>query len=417
MEAAIRTAEAEFARAGLVPEIVVEGPAEYAVTRCLLRDSGGEVVAVSAGKGAGDQSRASALFEAWEHYWQPRSWGFLRDEKARVSVLGMEELLGQDALKQEAVLHRLGSDHPTASLTCLRFDALSGGAPLQYPAFMRYKEVHADPVTRGDVSYASYLRYGSNNGSAAGMSVAEACLHALLETIERDAVSLALLDWYGKGRSSVAVVDPERLPPDLRRLHALVGEEIGCAPVLVDITTDIGVPVYIALPSQPTFPGSHGAGAALNAGYAAERALTELLQVEVNMEPMRPYEDPYARISSMRPWPRLMRIARLDPRDVLRHERSGVVQGPESWKVLYHDPRSQLAEVLRRVNASGYRAFVLRANPGDQTIPVVSVVVPGLEAFMLNLAGNPVLPTGRGAARFLRNREPQPAVVPGSGDS
>ncbi len=75
---------------------------------------------------------------------------------------------------------------------------------------------------------------------------------------------------------------PDTLPDDLAALHRRAGDLLGQPVHLIDMTAGLGVPAYWAH-TRPAGPGRaarvRGCGASLSARYAAERTLTELIQI------------------------------------------------------------------------------------------------------------------------------------------
>src|SRR3546814_62469 len=114
-----------------------------------------------------------------------------------------------------------------------------------------------------------------SNGCASGGSLEEAILQAFLEVVERDAISIW---WYN--RLARREIDPAGLNDaftDRMRAHyAAKGQQFH----LLDLTTDLGIPVVVAVSS--TIDGRRillGFGAHLDGRIAALRALTELNQL------------------------------------------------------------------------------------------------------------------------------------------
>src|SRR5262249_25938620 len=90
-------------------------------------------------------------------------------------------------------------------------------------------------------------------------------------------VGQALLRWFVAGVREVDLVAEGSVPESLAELWR-TAESVHGAPVhLVDVTTDLGVPVYFAV-AEGGGPTLAGAGAAPVGWYAAERAFAELVQ-------------------------------------------------------------------------------------------------------------------------------------------
>lgn len=118
-----------------------------------------------------------------------------------------------------------------------------------------------------------------SNGLASGNHFLEALLAGLYELIERDGVSChSEAERYGwhKRRIDLEAIEDETLQSLCRLLHA---KEL--VPVILDCTTDIGVPTFEAYlydTRSNAVALVHGYGAHLNPIIAITRALTEAVQ-------------------------------------------------------------------------------------------------------------------------------------------
>jgi ribosomal protein S12 methylthiotransferase accessory factor len=399
---------AEFDRRGLKLQVTAIGNESVSVIRCDVLDGNGIVVAESAGKGGGKQTYASALFEAWEHHSHRQGLDELRHDPAYARIMTAAEIVTQPALARDAMLHRLAADFPHSSVGCLRFDPLPAGAdPLPaaaevwYPAFVKCPWYQQLPIPGDDMEYGPYLRYASNNGTAAGTTEAEALLHGLMEVIERDALSIAFLDWYMAGDVPPRIMDPTDLTAELRDLYDDVGRAVGHEPLIFDITTELGFPVFFTVPARPTYLGVKGSGASAIPSYALERALSELVQVYVNTRDLRLDRALRGRLANLSEWPRLARCVTMDPVD-LAARAVPLPDRPRTWWTSPEaDVATQLGRALEVLARSGFRGYRLGWNAGSSDIPVLTVLVPGMEEFFLSQKGIPILPTGRAAASRL----------------
>ncbi|MFF4989935.1 YcaO-like family protein [Streptosporangium saharense] len=398
---ALAVIESVLADRGLSAEMVSAGSAEFPVHRCTVRDPEGRAVTASLGKGAGAQSRVSALFEAWQHLQHEEGQAALAHDSGRVRAMPVGTVVCQPELRGEEMIQRLARDYPDAGLACLRAEPLSPGrSPVWYPAFSRSPSCRSHPIPGDDLRYEPYLRYAYDNGTAAGVSEQDALLHGLLEVVERDALSHALLEWYLGGRSRLSALDPESLPPDLRRLYGEAAAYLGALPLVIDITSDLGIPVYCALPSRAgPYPGVIGSGASLDPEYAVERALTEVVQSSFNLS-LGVDLTLGRRLESLRRWPLLERCARLDAAPLLDRvafDARPPEAGPEGAT---EDVGEQIAVILETLERAGFGAYSFRWNPEHDRCPVLTVIVPGLEAFSMVHSAVPVLPTGRALRRL-----------------
>jgi ribosomal protein S12 methylthiotransferase accessory factor len=117
--------------------------------------------------------------------------------------------------------------------------------------------------------------FADSNGCASGSTLEEAILQGLLELVERDACALW---WYNRARRpafDLSAFDS----PFLRGVQALCSDRRRGLHVL-DLTTDLGIPVAIAISWRQETGKSIalGLGAHLDATIAVNRALSELNQ-------------------------------------------------------------------------------------------------------------------------------------------
>jgi ribosomal protein S12 methylthiotransferase accessory factor len=116
-------------------------------------------------------------------------------------------------------------------------------------------------------------------GVAAGPSFDWAASRALLELIERDAASL----WWTGGRRGKTVPLDEPAMVEIARLVATLRQQTSDRTSwLLDITTDIGIPVVAALScDREGRQLAYGFAARLSIGEAARAAILELCQTEL----------------------------------------------------------------------------------------------------------------------------------------
>ncbi|GIF46338.1 ribosomal protein S12 methylthiotransferase accessory factor YcaO [Asanoa ferruginea] len=365
-ERALATASAEIDRLGLVPHAEV-----FDTTMRVTLSRGSQPVAVGAGKGAGAQGAASAHFEALERYLMSA-----RDNRrwAAFEVLASSTVAEQPALAADRVVQRWAAEFPSAMAACASY----GG--VRYPTFLADPRYYRWPAPGDDVRpYRSLLRYSSSLGTAAGSDLDEAVYHGLCELIEHDGLGQALLRWYVSGVPDVDVVD---LPAGLRPLHEQATRAAGSPVRLLDVTTDLDVPVYLAVSGA----GGFGAGASIWATDAAERALGELIQ-----SCTLPSSASSSAVERLAGWPALQRCAAM-PLDGLRSRSVPLRADPAGDG----SPSWGLDQVRQALARRGVGFHVCEVAPVDSLIAVATTIAPGLERFSLVRHGVPVIPTGRG---------------------
>lgn len=225
--------------------------------------------------------------------------------------------------------------------------------------------------------------FQSSNGLASGNTPAEASLHGLYEVIERDALSLYVQEDAAlhKGRQiDLKTIDD----PCCREVLSRLGDaEVVTA--AWEITSDAGIPCFAAtiidnsgLPSWRTMGAFSGYGCHSNPGIALLRALTEAVQSRVTMiagsrDDLFPAE--YASCRNLDDQRHMLEQFRTPP--ATREFGSCRDRSGDSFG---HDMELVLAG-LRGAGIS--QAIVVDLSREDLGVPVVKVIVPGLEGFAL----------------------------------
>jgi ribosomal protein S12 methylthiotransferase accessory factor len=216
-----------------------------------------------------------------------------------------------------------------------------------------------------------------SNGLASGNHLLEAACSALLEVIERDALSCHMLASY-RVQHEFPRVRMETIEDPLVLELIDRFRRADMAPILYDCTVDTGVPVYMANIYDDLVRNVgivRGFGAHLDPGIAMIRALTEAAQGRLvhisgarddmfrqEMEAFR-VKDSDAQVASLQAVP-----PTVDARE-RRSEATSTFQG-------------DLAVLLRKLAAAGLEHAVLVDLSFEEIgIPVARVTVPGLEGY------------------------------------
>jgi YcaO-like protein with predicted kinase domain len=321
-------------------------------------------IAVAQGKGVDlDAARASGLMEAIET-WHAERIDLPLKLASRASLQERHPVVDVEALPQ--VAH--GQFAPTRRLLWIEGRDLVARAPVWLP----YETVHTDytlPQPTGSGCFAA-----STNGLASGNHLLEAVNHAICEVVERDATSI----WNHlpaarrhATRLDLGTVDDRDCLEIVARLEAA-----GFAVAVWEITSDIGIASFYCLIVDRRHERAHcgsGAGAHSARGVALLRALTEAVQVRTtyiagSRDDLRPDSFTDAAIEAK-----------------LRRARALMAGGPQRdfGAVPNHDGASfedDLAWLLARLRAAGIEQVVaVDLTRPDLAIPVVRVVIPGLE--------------------------------------
>jgi len=221
-----------------------------------------------------------------------------------------------------------------------------------------------------------YLRYpfpeepeyssADSNGCAAGPTLSDAIFHGLLELIERDALAIW---WYN--RLSRPRVDLESLEEpkllDVYKEFSAIGRNL----YLLDVTTDLGVPAYVA--AAPKFDGSslYFAGAAHpDPSSAAIRSVAELTQI-LHCNPLLLHDE-------LRLWLETATLA-----DHGYFDPASVQAAPQGVRV--GSVEQEIRRLASRIEERGMRVYYLDLTRPEIGVPVARVVAPGLRYFWARL--------------------------------
>ena len=389
----------EIDRLGLTSRFESYGPFPVTTVVAALDDANSKLVATGIGKGGGAQSIASAVLEALENYYL--QWPADGSAAGTFSWSSATELAAQPALQHDRLLQRWAAGRPAAVTYCAQFMPPGGGGPWLYPLFLSLPGYHLSPMPGDDwTSFAGYTRYSSGIGTAAGVSATECVLRAISELIEHDAFSHALLRWFLFDDQRRIAIARSSLSRGLARVVGHVEEKVGRIHIL-DITTDLRVPVMLAVPVDQ-FPGEpcYGVGASLDPGNAVRRAVLELLQTWWMAVLYPRNHSPAERLA---PWPRLASCARLDMSGFPDAETvplpSPVRRGVSATELL--------ASISKLLSGHGIEYAMRTLTPRASSITVTTVIAPGLDRFSLVQSGVPVTPTGRACKLWEEAGEPR----------
>jgi bacteriocin biosynthesis cyclodehydratase domain-containing protein len=204
------------------------------------------------------------------------------------------------------------------------------------------------------------------NGCASGRSRIEAIQAAMFELIERDAVALW---WYN--RVQRPALDLESLADaKLLELREAFGGLGRCLYVL-DVTTDLAVPAYVAV--APKLDGSEpcfGTAADVSAPKAAFRAIAEAAQVCFWVAT----GDASGELLS---W---IKSASVNEQPYLRPAGNCTAS-----RELFSSPEEALELCLQRVQAAGIEPFYVDLTRPEIGVPVARAIAPGLRHFWARL--------------------------------
>jgi ribosomal protein S12 methylthiotransferase accessory factor len=345
----------------------------------------GDLRSLNAGKGTSDvQARASGLCEGLERY----SGVFRGDEprrRARQHDLGEAAIPLADCLLFSERQYR---ERDARNRSRSRF----GFVPVPFDPALAVDWSPVWSLTRREVRYLPtafcYYDYpqppesrfciACSNGNAAGNTLEEAILQGFLELVERDSVALW---WYNRARRPGVDLDSFG-EPYLAQLRTFLGER-GREFWALDLTSDLGIPVFAALTRRTSSPREQillGFGAHLEPRVALLRAVTEMNQMLYS--PLLAAEEKEVEDQGTDPetarWLRTATIA--------DHSYLLAAEGPARTASSFHqvwanDVLENLRACQARVERLGMEMLILEQTRPEIGLPVAKVIVPGLRHF------------------------------------
>ncbi|QNK82119.1 YcaO-like family protein [Nakamurella sp. PAMC28650] len=215
-----------------------------------------------------------------------------------------------------------------------------------------------------------------SNGLAGGNHLLEAVAAALYEVVERDAVACSRMVGSGLDRR----VDLDTVIDPLVRSLIDQFEAADVSVYLYDCTVDTRVPTYMSVVADRIDPAMglyRGYGAHLDPSIAMIRALTESAQARLLL--IAGSRDDY--------FTRDQRINRFmsDGRREIFDSIPATVSAAEQLSAATSSFGDDITVVLDRLRAAGLEsAIVVDLTHPDLQIPVVRVIVPGLEGYIFD---------------------------------
>jgi oxazoline/thiazoline synthase len=335
----------------------------------------------SFGKGStAEQGEASALMEAIERY----SGIFQSDEIRRTRRF--TDFAPGDAIPPNDILlfseaqSQLPSSQTTENEAHQTPPAFDPSARIEWsPVWSlrdnRFKHV---PTSLLYFFYSGTAAFhADSNGCAAGNTLEEAIVQGFLELVERDSYAIW---WYNRLRRPE--VDLSQFDDSyVRDLQTQLAES-GRRLWVLDVTTDLGVPTFVAIlhwmqNGQENI--EFGSGAHFDSRIALLRALTELNQfLSIGMMGGGTGEKPS--LDGITPL-HLRDYPFLTPNGKpTSHPRDGTKFGP------HDNTREQVETCVEIARRGGLDFLVLDQTRPDVGVPVVRVIVPGLRHFYRRFA-------------------------------
>jgi ribosomal protein S12 methylthiotransferase accessory factor len=334
----------------------------------------------SFGKGStAEQGEASALMEAIERYS-----GVFQGDEIRMTRRFADFPSGDAIVPNDVMLFSDAQYERDQALTNGPIDARS----VPPAPFDRSAEIEWSPVWSLRDQRFRYLPTGllyffypgqinaDSNGCAAGNTLAEAIVQGFLELVERDSYAIW---WYNRLQRPQVDLDQfdDSYVRDLRTQLAETGRRLW----VLDITSDLGVPSFVALAHWMNNGQENiefGSGAHFDPRIAMLRALTELNQF-LSIGLMGGGTGEKSSLDGSTPF-------RLQDHLYLTPANGPAVQHGSGSKLDLLDTRKQVAACVRTARQKGLDFLVLDQTRPDIDVPVARVIVPGMRHFYRRFA-------------------------------
>jgi len=334
----------------------------------------------SFGKGStAEQGEASALMEAIERYSGIFQGDEIRQLKRFADFAPDEAIKPNDVLLYSDAQYLARHSHDEHENHQPAPDPFDPTAKIEWsPVWsLRDNTFKYAPTSQLYFFYSGPAAFNADsNGCAAGNTLEEAIVQGFLELVERDSYAIW---WYN--RSQRAEVDLGQFEDSYVRDLQTQFTEAGRKLWVLDVTTDLGVPTYVAMMHWMQNGQENiefGSGAHFDPRIALLRALTELSQfLAIGLMGGGSGEKPS-----------------LDGTTPLRLENypfllpaAHPIKGPELGMPIPRDnTRQQVDACVEIARRAGYDFMVLDQTRPDVEVPVARVIVPGLRHFYRRFA-------------------------------
>jgi len=252
--------------------------------------------------------------------------------------------------------------------------------------------------------------YPDSNGCAAGNTIEEAVLQGLLELVERDAVALW---WYNM--LPRPAVDLESFDEPYLLEIAAYYRQRGRKLRVLDLTSDLGIPVFAAISHRPGLTKEpprenilFGFGAHVDAKIAVERAVVELNQLLPIADAPGTQHEKGKYLTNDRIFVDWLDNATMENQPYLAPMSNVPFKTAADYQALCDANIYDSVQFCRKqVEASGMELLALDLTRRDIGMPVVRVIVPGMRHFWKRLGPGRLydIPVKTGRLQCARTEE------------
>ncbi|MBL0910924.1 MAG: YcaO-like family protein [Bacteroidia bacterium] len=361
---------------------------------CRLFDSLGNIVATGNGKGIGLQSKASAIFEAIEHW---HTFNF-DNQYESINLFIVRDIPNIAKLADERAIKILLREQKEQSVLCRKYVSIDGQQELYCPLFLSVPTYSSNPV-KGDTCDYTYIdHYSTNSGTATGLSTEEALIHAISEIVERDATSLLMLNLFiKKSPDRLVVIDQATIPSRLKEIVYQIERSFNVKIIIIETTTELEIPAFIiSILDSKFILNPIGSGCSLFKNYALERALLEVLQ-SLHLHDNEMEKEDHIVLEEFVQLPNYKECAIFNVNGFI--SKSHFFFKDFDTCIDYSIPlnmKEHLNILTNIICKRGYEIFFSNVEGFNCEIKCVHTIIPGLEKFNLVRNGHPVLPSVRG---------------------
>ena len=335
----------------------------------------------SFGKGStAEQGEASALMEAMERYS-----GIFQGDEIRVTRRFTDFPSGDAILPNDVMLFSDAQYARDPASISDPIEARTLPAPFDPSAKIEWSPVWSLRDRRFRFLPTSLLYFfyrgpgeinADSNGCAAGNTLAEAIVQGFLELVERDSYAIW---WYNRSQRTQVDLDQfdDSYIRDLRTQLADIGRRLW----VLDITSDLGIPSFVALAHWMDNGQENvefGSGAHFDARIAVLRALTELNQF-LSIGLMGGGDGDKSSLDGTTP-------LRLQDHPYLTPSNNPALRPRTDATFSRLDTREQVAACVEAAQRAGLDFLVLDQTRPDIGVPVARVIVPGMRHFYRRFA-------------------------------
>jgi ribosomal protein S12 methylthiotransferase accessory factor len=354
-----------------------------------LSDSQGNFLARGFGKGSPEEACVGSKFEAFETYASD-----IGHFPAKAELLSYAQVCEQDKqivanklplelINQEAFHHT-----PMAWVEYKNYfnedQSIHIPAASINPFYLLGKKVPGDDFPSEKLYFQN-----SNNGVAIGCNHTEALIHGILEIIERDAISILVVDAFmQKNYSALTAINKDSISDKNKTLIAQIERLTGSKAYILKLNTPFDVPCYsVSVASDHHLLPLKGFGASLSDENALYRACSECLELLLSYERVAIQEFDYT-LEAFANLPELMHCAKFNIADII--EQIPHLDFSSNDEHLPSDLQHYLNEVVATVSATNFSLYhtILYQSANSCT---VAITIPEAEDLLSLLKG--IIPT------------------------